>query len=75
METHGMKPNAISSNLWSSNEVRRHNMMMKLYEANGMSWNVVASDDCILQQSFWIHPSFRNIKVDISCVKIECFIL
>ena len=57
----------------ASSEARGHNMMMKLYEADVMSWNAAACDGCILQQSFWIHPSLLNIKVDISCVNV-CFI-
>ena len=37
-------------------------MMPKLYETNIMSWSAVATDGCILQQSFGYIPRFDILK-------------
>ncbi len=50
----------------ASNEVRGHNMMTRLYNMNVMSWNVVVSDGCILQQSFGYIPRFDDSKILLS---------
>ena len=43
------------------NEVRCHNMMIRLYNMNVMSWNTDSFDGCILQHSFGYIP-FSTFK-------------
>ena len=65
MQLHGNEWNEVECyfvKFMVPNEVRCHNMMLKLYETNVMSWNVVATDDCILQQSFGYIPRFDILK-------------
>ena len=42
----------------ASNVVKGYDMMIRLHNMIAMSWNIVASDGCILQQSFGYIPRF-----------------
>ena len=55
MQLHGNEWNDIICDIvkfMASNEVRGHDMMIRLHNMIVMSWNVVATGGCILQQSF-----------------------
>ena len=55
MQLHGNEWNDIICDIvkfMASNEVRGHDIMIRLHNMIVMSWNVVATDGCILQQSF-----------------------
>ena len=61
MQLHGNEWNEAEcyfAKFMASSEARGHDMILKLYEANVMSWNVVATDGCILQRSFGYIPRF-----------------
>ena len=65
MQLHGDEWNDIICNIikfMSSSVARGHDMMIRLYNMIVMSWNVVASDGCVLQQSFGDIPRFENIN-------------
>ena len=59
MQLHGNEWNDIIRDIvkfMASNGVRGRDMMIRLHNMIVMSWNVVATDGCILQQSFeYIH--------------------
>ena len=46
----------------ASSEARGHDMMIRLHNMIAMSWNVVATDGCILQRSFGYIPRFDILK-------------
>ena len=61
MLLHGNEWNDIICNIvkfMASSEARGHDMMIRLHNMITMNWNVVASDGCILQQSFGYFPRF-----------------
>ena len=60
MQLHGNEWNDVICNIvkfMASSLARGHDMMIILHMIT-MSWNVVASDGCILQQSFGYIPRF-----------------
>ena len=65
MQLHEDEWNDIICNIikfMSSSVARGHDMMIRLHNMIVMSWNVVASDGCILQQSFGYISRFENIN-------------
>ena len=55
MQLHGNEWNDIICDIvkfMGSSEARGHDIMIRLHNMIAMSWNVVATDGCILQQSF-----------------------
>ena len=65
MQLHGNEWNDIICNIVkfiASSEARGHDMMIRLHMI-AMSWNVVASDGCILQQSFGYIPRFDILSI------------
>ena len=66
MQLHEDEWNDIICNIikfMSSSVARAHGMMIRLYNMIVMSWNVVASDGCILQQSFGYIPRFEILTL------------
>ena len=66
MQLHGNEWNDIICNIvkfMSSSVARGHDMMIRLHNMIAMSWNVVASDGCVLQQSFGYIPHFEILTL------------
>ena len=66
MQLHEDEWNDIICNIikfMTSSVARSHDMMIRLYNMIVMSWNVVASDGCILQQSFGYIPHFEILTL------------
>ena len=66
MQLHGNEWNDIICNIvkfMASSEARGHDMMIRLHNMIVMSWNVVASDGCILQQSFGYISRFEILTL------------
>ena len=66
MQLHGNEGNDIICNIvkfMASSVARGHDMMIRLHNMIAMSWNVVASDGCILQQSFGYIPGFEILTL------------
>ena len=66
MQLHGNEWNDIICDIvkfMASNGVRGHDMMIRLHNIILMSWNVVATDGCILQQSFEYIPRFDILNL------------
>ena len=47
----------------ASSVARGHDMMIRLHNMIAMTWNVVASDGCILQQSFGYIARFEILSI------------